>query len=62
LIDGRQGQVGEGVLEPGPGVETELLAGEGEAGEDGESLAAVVGVEEEQVLAASILMPITKYA
>jgi hypothetical protein len=51
-IGGGDGEAGEGVVDPGPGVEAELLAGEGEAGEGGESLAAVVGAEEEPVLAA----------
>ena len=52
MIEWNEGKAGERFPEPNPGVEAELLAGGGEAGEDGDSSAAVVGAEEEPVLAA----------
>ena len=52
MIGGRLGQFRQGVVQPGPGVQGELLAGHGEAGEGGEAAAAVGAAEEEPVLAA----------
>ena len=52
LVGGGGGELGEGVLEPGPGVHAELLAGSGEARQDRQASSAVVAAEEEPVLAA----------
>ena len=41
MIEWSEGKAGDRFLEPSPGVEAELLAGGGEAGEDGDSSAAV---------------------
>lgn len=51
MIGGGGGQPGEGVFQPGPGVQAELLAGRREAGEYGQRLAAAVRSKEEPVLA-----------
>lgn len=53
LIGGCGAELGEGVCEPVPGMGSELSAGGGEAGEDGEGLSAAVGSEEEPVLASN---------
>ena len=50
LIGGRDGELGEGVFDPVPGVDAELLAGGGEAGEDCQSAAAVVFAKKSQYL------------
>ena len=51
LIGGRDRELGEGVFEPVPGVDAELLAGGGEAGEDCQSAAAVIAAEEQPIFA-----------
>ena len=51
LIGGRCGQAREGLFEPDPGIRTALLAGGGEARQDGQAAAAVVVAEEEPVFA-----------
>lgn len=52
LIDGGGRQAGEGVFEPCPGVEAELLAGGGETRQSRQSSAAMVVAEKELVAAA----------
>ena len=52
LVGGGGGQGLEGVFEPNPGVEAELLARGREAGQGGEGPSTAVGSEKKEVLAA----------
>ena len=52
MIGGGDGQAGEGFFDPKPGIVAELLAGEGEAGEVGESLATLVASKKQPIAAA----------
>ena len=49
LVGGSEGEPGQGLLEAGPGVRVELLAGGCEARQDGQATTAIVASEEEPV-------------
>ena len=51
LVSGGERELGQGLLEPGPGVHTELLACGCEARQDGQATTAIVASEEEPVFA-----------